>query len=452
MILFIRIIANIDAEDRQNLLSGEMDTYSIEKRLKIENGSQNWVNITSSCLKSENGNPEYIIYVVEDITKKREIEEALKESEKNLNLVFNEIPSSIAISKMEDRTYTKVNRGFSEIFEYSLEESLGKTAGDLDLFVNPEAKEKIIEQLIERNTVKNQEVLLKTKSGKNVTGLLSAITLNLNGKSHVLTVIDDITERKQASDQIKQYAEELENNAHNLDALNKSLAESNATKDKLFSIISHDLRSPFEPLLGMSTLLNDSAEELSVDEVKEYSSRINNSVKKLYELVENLLQWTAVSSKRIEPVKEEFNITRLVEENIELHRLKAKQKDITLRKNFSKDFDVFADANMINTVLRNLISNAVKFSNPEGIVTISAEEEGAFVRVTISDGGIGIREEDLQHIFSVGKVLKEGTSHEKGTGLGLALAREFIILNQGQLKVESKFGDGSDFSFTLPVP
>ena len=443
---------DVDAEERKNLLSGEMDTYSVEKRLNNENGSKNWVNITSSCLKSANGSPEYYIYIVEDITKKREIEEALKESEKNLSLVFNEIPSSIAISTIDDGIYKKVNRGFTDIFEYSSDEAVGRTASELGIFMNPTEKERWLKIILEESSIKNQEVMLRTKSGKKLTGLLSAITLKLEGKTHLLTVIDDITERKQASDQIKQYAEELEKNAHDLDALNKSLEESNATKDKLFSIISHDLRSPFEPLLGMSMLLKDNVEELSKDEIEEYSLRINSSLKKLYELVENLLQWSAVSSNRIEIIKEEFNITRLVEENLELHKLKAKQKNIDLIKNFTKDYEVFADANMINTVLRNLISNAVKFSDPGGTVTISAEEEGTSVRITVSDEGIGIKEEDLRHIFSVGKVLKEGTSHEKGTGLGLALSREFIILNQGQLKVESKFGVGSDFSFTLPVP
>jgi ligand-binding sensor domain-containing protein/signal transduction histidine kinase len=232
----------------------------------------------------------------------------------------------------------------------------------------------------------------------------------------------------------------------------KNLMELNATKDKFFSIISHDLKNPFSSLLSISDLMVESFNDTEREDHKAGFKKINESVKHLLDLLENLLTWSSSQRGRIkyDPVK--FNLSTLVQENINLHKLLAEKKGILLVSSKPDELYAYGDRDMINSVIRNLVTNAVKFTNKDKKVEIRLETRNKDIEVKIVDEGIGINPEQLKKLFRIDEKFKStGTAGEKGTGLGLIICREFVEKNGGEISVKSIPGKGSIFSFTVPM-
>jgi signal transduction histidine kinase len=232
----------------------------------------------------------------------------------------------------------------------------------------------------------------------------------------------------------------------------QKLIEMSKAKDKLYSIIAHDLKSPFNSLLGFSSLLRNDYDDFSEKEKKEFIHFIHHSSEELFALLENLLEWTRSSSDGIKymPVIKDLNL--IVEHTIQLQERNASEKKIALNNHIPKDTFVFADENMLRTIIRNLTSNAIKFTNAGGSISYLSQSYDSMVKCTVQDTGTGIAPEDLKHIFEIdSKIRKKGTANEGGTGLGLLLVKEFVEKNRGKLSVESLPGKGSAFSFQLPV-
>jgi signal transduction histidine kinase len=228
--------------------------------------------------------------------------------------------------------------------------------------------------------------------------------------------------------------------------------ELNATKDKFFSIISHDLKNPFSSLLSISELMVESFDHTDREDHKAGFQKINQSVKHLLDLLENLLTWSRSQRGKIkyEPVR--FNLSTLVQENINLHRLLAERKGIMLQSNDQGEVYAYGDRDMINSVIRNLVTNAVKFTERDKKVEIQLNPKDKEVEVSIMDEGIGISSEQLEKLFRIDEKFKStGTAGEKGTGLGLIICREFVEKNGGEIHVRSSPGKGSVFSFTIPM-
>jgi signal transduction histidine kinase len=233
---------------------------------------------------------------------------------------------------------------------------------------------------------------------------------------------------------------------------NEELNNLNATKDKFFSIIAHDLKSPFNSLLGFSEMLSLHAESKNIDQVVEYSNIINNSTKKLFNLVENLLQWSRAQLGTTRYTPEKTDIHLVANNIISLLRLNAEEKDIVISSKIDKDLIGWIDVNLFNTVLRNLLSNAIKFSRVGSMIRVTGIKEGRFIKISVSDSGVGIRRENLEKLFDLGtNISTKGTFNEKGTGLGLILCKEFVEINKGNIWAESIYGNGSTFHFTVPV-
>jgi len=229
------------------------------------------------------------------------------------------------------------------------------------------------------------------------------------------------------------------------------LVELSATRDKFFSIISHDLKSPFNAILGFSDLLEQDYEELDDRERKEYIHNIRESARNAFKLLENLLEWSRLQTGKIAFVSEDLSISRLVLENFLLLKPLAQKKNIHLFSRVSIDLMARGDLNSVLTILRNLISNAIKFTPAGGKVTVEAEENNRMVFISVKDTGVGISEANITRLFVTGESFKTtGTDNEKGTGLGLILCREFAEKNGGSIKVTSEEGKGSCFTFSLP--
>lgn len=238
------------------------------------------------------------------------------------------------------------------------------------------------------------------------------------------------------------------------DILRKSeleLKELNATKDKLFSIIAHDLKSPFNSILGLSELLKEDAQDCEPKNILQYSTMINSSATQAYNLLENLLAWARVQLGKLVVSKESFNLKEEVESVFYLFTSKANAKNIQLINKVSNSFTLNADINIIKTVLRNLISNAIKFTPNNGIIYLDAKEENGQSVVSVIDNGVGIPAENLELIFEPDEYYTTpGTQNEKGTGLGLILCKYFIEKHEGAMQVKSKKDAGSTFSFRIP--
>ena len=233
---------------------------------------------------------------------------------------------------------------------------------------------------------------------------------------------------------------------------NKELAELNATKDKFFSIIAHDLKAPFNSLLGFSEVLTLHAENKSTREIVEYSGLVYSAARKLYHLVENLLQWSRAQLGSVPYKPERLSIATQTSNVVSLLKMNAESKDIVLTQRIHPDIVAFADANHYNTIMRNLLSNAIKFSRVGSVISIGAELEEDHVKVWVRDSGMGMQEDQMKRLFTINQNVSEnGTLNEKGSGLGLLICKEFVELNKGEIWVESQLGKGSVFNFTLPL-
>ena len=231
---------------------------------------------------------------------------------------------------------------------------------------------------------------------------------------------------------------------------NYKLQELNNTKDKLFSIIGHDLKGPLNSLTSFSSLLLNHADMLSKEEIKTLSTDLDKSLKNLLALLENLLEWSRSQTGNIDFKKEVFDIAETLTENVELLKGQAQNKKITIINESKTNLMVNAHRNSINTVVRNLLSNAIKFTTENGTITLTVKQ-GEQLMVSVTDTGVGMSTATIQKLFRLGtKHSTLGTSKEKGTGLGLILCKDFIEKNGGIIDVESQEGRGSRFYFTVP--
>ena len=234
--------------------------------------------------------------------------------------------------------------------------------------------------------------------------------------------------------------------------MNEELKELNLAKDKLFSVIAHDLRSPFQGLLGLTEVMATQSHEFLPSEMADFSRKLHDSVANLYDLLENLLEWAQLQKDAISFTPQLLRLPDLFWKSMEAIRQNALQKEIEIKNEINNEHTIYADEKMVNSVLRNLLSNAMKFSYRGGLVVVrSRKNEDESVEISVTDSGVGISEDLIGKLFKTGeKVRSAGTENEPSTGLGLLLCKEFIEKNGGKIWAESEEGKGSSFYFTLP--
>jgi signal transduction histidine kinase len=275
----------------------------------------------------------------------------------------------------------------------------------------------------------------------------SSESMNLSG------VIDH--SEKKSEDHILLRLHEMEDLNSDLEKLvgqrTKKLTETVATNAKFLSIIAHDLRSPFCSILGVMEILKLNLNDYDKNEIRNYLDLVYNSANSTLILLDSLLEWAISQNieKSFNPVK--INLHELLVDEIKSIFNSATQKHITLNHFVTSDLNVTADLQMVKTILRNLISNAIKYTNTGGEITISASESKQYVEIVITDNGTGMSDEAQRNLFKIEKFHSTaGTNNEQGTGLGLLLCKEFVEMHGGTIRVESEPGKGSKFKFTLP--
>lgn len=269
-----------------------------------------------------------------------------------------------------------------------------------------------------------------------ITKPFNAVELLSRVKNHI--------ELKKSRDKILSQNEELEKTQ-------KELKKVIQSKDRFFSIISHDLRGPFSGFLGLSELLVDEFDELEKDEIVHIAKNMNTAANRLFELLENLLAWSSAQMDKIVFSSTVFDLSKMVEQIIAIQNVSAENKKITINNNFRKGININADPNMINTIFRNLISNAIKFTREKGIVDVNYCEVENYHQICIKDNGIGMPEKTLANLFQLEtKETRPGTNNEQGSGLGLLLVKELVKKHKGNIEVESRENEGTVFTVNLP--
>jgi signal transduction histidine kinase/ligand-binding sensor domain-containing protein len=263
---------------------------------------------------------------------------------------------------------------------------------------------------------------------------------------------DTNTQLEERQQYIEEQSEELQAQAAELLRTNQELILANQTKDKLFSLIAHDLKDPFNTLLGFTDLLTKEFGRISDEQKITIIKMVRISSERIHDLLENLLRWARSQSGMMVMHRKKFRIIGIINSIVSIFQHTTEEKKISIRVTVPEDLELFADEDMISTVIRNLLNNAIKFTPKEGTITIEAKEQKKQMIITFTDSGVGISEELRKTLFNpVKSELQRGTAGEKGSGLGLLLCKEFIEVHGGEITVQSEPGKGSTFMVFLPV-
>ncbi len=347
--------------------------------------------------------------------------------------------SSIVITDLDGKI-EYVNKKFTEITGYTFEEAKGQNPRFLKSGDKPTAYYTELWNILKSGKTWKGEFLNKKKNGENFyeEAIISPIKNDNDEIIKYLAVKENITIRKQAEQQLQKYAEELK--------------QLNADKDRFMQILAHDLKNPFNSLLGFSELLIKNLHTYDFEKIEKQLKIIHRTSQQTYNLLEDLLLWSKSQSGKLqfEPQKIFFSeICNMVIDNLMIN---ANMKEIKLNFFETEKTIVKADLNMLKTILRNLISNAIKFTNKNGQINIYTEKINENAIITISDNGTGISKENQTKLWELSKPFTTiGTANEKGTGLGLILCKDFVEKHNGKIWVESELEKGSDFKFTIPL-
>jgi len=427
----------------QNVLAQKNTSSFIEKRYIRKDGTVIWAITSIAILKDINHKPRFFIIQVLDITKLKQTEQKLKEAKHQLELVFNNGPDAILLTRVTDGFYIDSNKTFTKYTGYTPDDLRGKSTLDIDIWNDPKDRDTLLHEVQSKGYCHNLELVVKNKNGSFRTIEMSAEVIVIKGVPCLLSISRDIAERKRMEDLLQKQNNEL-----------KDLV---ATKDRFFSIIAHDLKDPHNAILGFSEILSGSYDMLSEQDRKNYIKNILLSSQALARLLQNLLEWAGSQTGKMVYKPEKLDLEKLIQETIDLLHYQAKIKQIRLVSDINSAPIIYADNNMTKTVLRNLVSNAIKFTRRNGFVKISTVDvqnentNSNFVEISVIDNGIGIKKENLPNLFRLDyKIKTQGTEEETGSGLGLILCKELIEKNKGSLSINSEENVGTTVSFTIP--
>ncbi|MBI2418413.1 MAG: PAS domain-containing sensor histidine kinase, partial [Ignavibacteriales bacterium] len=405
------------------------NVYSI---IPLDTNQMRTIQSIAELVCDESGTPLKITGVIHDITERKMAEELIRESEERFRTLYEEAPAGLYRITTDGRILL-ANKAMIEMLGYSSfeeieEKNLVSTGMDPTF-----PRKRFTEQIEQAGEVKNLEEKWKLANGAEITVVENAkaiknsagVTLYYDG------MVEDITERKMAEEEIKK--------------INWDLEKLNLEKDKFFSILAHDLKSPFLGIVGLTAKLSKNSFQMTREEVAEYSTALYTATTNIYKLLENLLEWSQIQNGSIRYEPRELNLFDIFSKSVNTVQSKTKQKGITVINKIPRDYTIWADEKMLNSVLRNILSNAVKFTCKGGKVIGNAEIlEDGFRQVSVKDDGIGIPKTDQAKLFKLGeKVSTNGTEDEPSTGLGLLLCADFIEKHGGKIWADSEEGKGS---------
>ena len=435
--------------DNDLLQAGEEKV--IETKLQISNKSEKEIILYKQVFFDEKNTAAGIIGVFLDITESNKFRNELENKQKFLESIIHNLPlmiftinSSETITLFEGKVLNMLELKSSELVGRSYREVL---KGEIDILKNVERAFKgEIESSYDFFRGHYFETHYASMKRKNKNKALLGVSLDITDRRKAeLEIQKYLLELQEGKDKLEEYSRDLEESQ-------KDLIELNESKDKFFSIISHDLRSPFTSLIGLSDFLIQEYEVLSKEDLKDAIYSFNRNTKNIMSFLENLLSWARIQMNRQEIELTTVNLLEVVLNVLEIFKLNINNKKLVIVKNIDKSIDLFVDENMINTAVRNIVSNSIKFTPDLGTIKFEAINKGDICELKISDSGIGIDEDKLEELFKIDSIKSSpGLKGEKGTGLGLLLTKDLIEANGGSISVEGAVNKGTTFTINLPM-
>ena len=409
--------------------------FRFEYRLRSAQGTYRWVLTHGVPRFNPEGKFLGFIGSGVDITERMENEKIIETLSVRNKTLLQTAGDGIHILDLQGNI-VEANTSFCKMLGYSSEEILKLNVADFDIQWSREELPGIIQHFFENPAI--FETKNKSKDGTVLDVEVNCTGINLEGKDYLFASSRDITDRKAKELLLAKNSEEL--------------LRINAEKDKFFSIIAHDLRSPFNGFLGLTQMMVEEMPTFKEEELMQIASNMRSSALNLFSLLENLLEWSRMQQGLIPYLPENLNLSSLVRDSINVMMDAARIKEIRIINMVQDDLMVYADKRILQTIIRNLVSNGVKFTRKGGDITVAAAlENESSVLVSVRDTGIGMNREMVGNLFRLGtNVSRIGTDNEPSTGLGLIICKDFVERNGGKMWVESEVGKGSTFNFTVP--
>lgn len=435
------IYANVETRQKimKTLNSTDGWAHWDEVLWKRKDGSFITVDMTGRKVLDQNGEFKYLEGFITDVTEQKLAEEALRKSEEDFKTIANYAASWEGWFSAEGKllwinSYSEQLTGFTPM-DYMAAKNI------LSMIIAEEDAERInavFQDAMNGGSGDNIETRVPRKDGARLWMSFSyRPILDANGRSvGFRTSAKDITKRKIIEEKFKIQNEELK--------------KTNSEKDKFFSIIAHDLRSPFNGFLGLTELMVSDINKMTLDDINRIAGNLHNSAKNLYRLLTNLLEWSKIQRNIIDFNPAKLNVKIVIKESINIFYDSARKKNVEFYEDIPDDILITADKSMLETIFRNLISNALKFSNEGGKIFVSLKEDENHISISVKDTGIGMGKDIIDNLFKLDKkTTRKGTQGELSTGLGLLLCKEFVNKHSGSISIKSEEGKGSEFIVLL---
>ncbi len=386
----------------------------------------------------DDGEPENLLHIIIPRDNFSRSEPILKYQKDFLHTLLNSIPNPVYY-KNNKGIFLGCNKKFEELFNEKVDEIFGKS--EYEVFPGEIAAKEYntdLEVVNSKNKISYFATYVKDGNQAIELEINKTVFFDKSGNvAGIIGIINDVTQQKEFEITLIESKEKLK--------------ESNKNRDKLFSIISHNLRSPFTTILGFADILVDEYDSYSDEDKKSFALEIQKSARFAYSLLNNLLLWTKSQIGNLQPKEEFLDLTLFVDEVIHRLKQKAGKKNITLENRIPEHFNVFADKTLLTNILENILDNAIKFSYDKSRVVISADKSDDHILLQVKDSGVGISEEKLSRLINFEEhVTSYGTGKEKGTGLGLVICKELLGKMNGELEIESQEDVGTTVTIKLP--
>lgn len=435
--------------------AGEKESFKKLFKTLVKNGGKLLKEINLNVLKKDgsdfpielNASPTKInnkftcIAFLRDVTERKKAEEAVKKSER----LLNEAQQMTHIGSWEWDVRNDILSWSDELYKIFGYKSTRKKLNLKAYYdqVHPDDAENIrdiLQTALDNRTdfkFEHRVIFKNSKQTRHLACKGKVIKDKNNRPVKMIGTAQDVTEQKRIQKQLEDYANEVK--------------RISAQKDKFFSIMAHDLRTPFQGLISFSEFISKNYDKLSKKEIIRFSEKINENARQLLSLMNNLLEWSVLHTGRSKFKREKLNVCEIGSDVIKVLTPTAFSKKIVIKNDLDNKCAAYADSNMLRSCFHNLISNAIKFTPVNGRITVSSFSEKDYINIRISDTGVGINKDDIEKLFRIDvKHTTQGTNKEKGTGLGLILVKEQIEKNGGRIWVESEQGKGTSFYFTVP--
>ena len=436
-------------------------TWHGEIKNRAKDGSYYWVATTIAPLKNKDGVVEEYFAIRTDITVTKNAEEKLVMHQVELEAQYEELYRiQNELIKTKTRYFDlndlapvgyftmngngiilEANSTLAALLEWDSTTSfIDEPIEKFICYQDHDSFHFFQKELLERKKAKSCEVRMKRKDNSEFWVRLDSLPFSLeNGMQITRTAVTNIHKRKEIEEELHHYM--------------KALEEINKTKDKFFNIIAHDLRNPFGGIIGISDMLHTKImeiENVNTDLILKYTELIQTSSKSAFSLLENLLLWARSQTNDLNVKLIDISLNQLILFTIPIINANAFKKNISIETELIEEDTVFADEFFLNTILRNLLTNAIKFTYPNGKIIISTKKVEGYIEISVTDTGTGIDSKNLENLFRIdSKISKTGTNNERGSGLGLILCKEFVEKQGGKIRATSELGKGSRFTFSL---